>query len=63
MKQLGKNQNSCLSSNSMGHPKAKGMLRVKSHLFSMYQEMLPATEAMRLSEARLHCLGADNKGN
>ena len=46
MKQLGKNQNSCLSSNSMGHPKAKGMLRVKSHLFYMYQEMLPATEAM-----------------
>ena len=46
MKQLGKNQNSCLSSNSMGHPKAKGMLRVKSHLFYTLNPPGPGREQM-----------------
>lgn len=49
--------------NLNGTSKAKGMLSVKSNLLYMYQEMLHTPETMKLSEARLDCLGANIRGN
>lgn len=64
MKQLGKNQNSCLSlPTPMGHPKARGMLRVKV-IISHVSKILALQQAITIvKKQRLDCLGADSKGN
>lgn len=63
IKELEKNQNSCLSSNSMGHQRLRAFSVLKSHLFYMYQEIRYTTKTTMWSQERLHCLGANIRGN